>query len=103
MDRVSFLVPHRTASTPRVPRLFSASLHDNLLLGSPDDGALKRAVATAALEPDVAAMERGLDTSIGSRGVRLICSPAQPVAVGRSLVPQAQPSPADALSPAPDA
>src|SRR5260370_36731966 len=98
MDRVSFLVPHRTASTPRVPRLFSASLHDNLLLGSPDDGALKRAVATAALEPDVAAMERGLDTSIGSRGGRLSGGQAQRGAVARMLVREAELYVVDGLS-----
>src|SRR5207248_1592596 len=61
-DPTSFFGPPRTAYTPQVPRLFSASLRDNLLLGAPDDGVLKQAVATAALEPDIATMERRLDT-----------------------------------------
>jgi len=89
-DPASFFGPPRTAYTPQAPRLFSASLRDNLLLGAPDAGALKRAVATAALEPDIAAMERGLDTSIGSRGVRLSGGQAQRVAVARMLVRAAE-------------
>ncbi len=101
-DPASFFGPPRTAYTPQVPRLFSASLRDNLLLGSPDALALKRAVAAAALEPDVAAMERGLDTSIGSRGVRLSGGQAQRVAVARMLVREAELYVVDDLSSALD-
>ena len=88
-DSASFFGPPRTAYTPQVPRLFSASLRDNLLLGWPDGGALQRSVATAALESDVATMERGLATPIGSRGVRLSGGQAQRVAVARMLVREA--------------
>src|SRR5581483_4210991 len=75
---------------PQVPRLFSASLRDNLLLGSPNLDVLQRAVATAVLESDVATMDRGLDTWIGSRGVRLSGGQAQRVAVARMLVRDAE-------------
>jgi ATP-binding cassette subfamily B protein len=101
-DPASFFGPPRTAYTPQVPRLLSTSLRDNLLLGSPDSGALKRAVATAVLEPDVVAMERGLDTSIGSRGVRLSGGQAQRVAVARMLVREAELYVVDDLSSALD-
>ncbi|HLH74055.1 MAG TPA: ABC transporter ATP-binding protein [Chloroflexota bacterium] len=85
-DPASFFGPPRTAYTPQVPRLFSMSLRDNLLLGSPNAGALKGAVATAALELDIAVMERGLDTAIGSRGVRLSGGQVQRVALARMLI-----------------
>lgn len=101
-DPASFFGPPRTAYTPQVPRLFSASLRDNLLLGWPDRGALGRAVGTAVLEPDLAAMERGLDTSIGSRGVRLSGGQAQRVAVARMLVRDAELYVVDDLSSALD-
>jgi ATP-binding cassette subfamily B protein len=101
-DPSSFFGPPRTAYTPQVPRLFSASLRDNLLLGWLDGGALKRAVATAALQPDVGAMERGLDTAIGSRGVRLSGGQAQRVAVARMLVREAELYVVDDLSSALD-
>src|SRR5205085_5216041 len=38
-DASTFLVPPRCAYTPQVPRLFSESLRDNVLLGLPDDAA----------------------------------------------------------------
>jgi ATP-binding cassette, subfamily B, bacterial len=102
-DPASYFGPPRTAYTPQVPRLYSASLRDNLLLGLPDGEALPWAVATAALEPDVAAMERGLDTAIGSRGVRLSGGQAQRVAVARMLVRAAELYVVDDLSSALDA
>src|SRR5207249_2199755 len=36
-DPASFFVPPRGAYTPQVPRLFSQSLKDNVLLGLPED------------------------------------------------------------------
>jgi ATP-binding cassette subfamily B protein len=89
-DPASFFGPPRTAYTPQVPRLFSATLRENLLLGLLDNGALQHAVATAVLEPDVANMDRGIDTAIGSRGVRLSGGQAQRVAVARMLVRDAE-------------
>jgi ATP-binding cassette, subfamily B, bacterial len=101
-DPASFFGPPRTAYTPQVPRLFSATLRDNLLLGWPDGGALNRAVGTAVLEPDVATMERGLETAIGSRGIRLSGGQAQRVAVARMLVREAELYVVDDLSSALD-
>ncbi|HUX85569.1 MAG TPA: ABC transporter ATP-binding protein, partial [Chloroflexota bacterium] len=102
IDPSSFFGPPRTAYTPQVPRLFSATLRDNLLLGWSATGVLKQAVATAALEPDVATMERGLDTLIGSRGVRLSGGQVQRVAVARMLVREAELYVVDDLSSALD-
>ncbi|HEV7215849.1 MAG TPA: ABC transporter ATP-binding protein [Chloroflexota bacterium] len=101
-DPAAFFGPPRTAYTPQVPRLFSASLRDNLLLGAPDAEALPRALAIAALEPDLATMARGLDTAIGSRGVRLSGGQAQRVAVARMLVRTAELYVVDDLSSALD-
>ena len=67
-----FFVPPRCAYTPQVPRLFSETLRENIQLGHPAEGAaLAEAVHRVVLEPDVAALERGLDTLVGPRGVRL--------------------------------
>ena len=37
-DPRTFLVPPRCAYTPQVPRLFSDTLRDNIMMGLPDDG-----------------------------------------------------------------
>src|SRR5205823_9527924 len=69
------------------PRLFSETLRENLLLGQPADGpALAAAIHRAVLDPDVAALERGLDTRVGPRGVRLSGGQVQRAAAARMLV-----------------
>jgi ATP-binding cassette subfamily B protein len=86
-DPGTFLVPGRAAYAGQVPRLFSESLRENLLLGRPDDaGALENAVRLAAFEDDLAAMPEGLETTVGSRGVRLSGGQVQRATAARALV-----------------
>jgi ATP-binding cassette, subfamily B, bacterial len=86
-DPAAFLVPPRCAYVPQVPRLFSESLADNLLLGvSPAPGELAAAVRLAVLDEDLAAMPDGLATLVGARGVRLSGGQAQRAAVARAFV-----------------
>lgn len=83
-DPASFLVPPRTAYTPQVPHLFSETLADNVLLGV--DGDLDEAIRLAVLEDDLHDMPDGLDTLIGSRGVRLSGGQLQRTAAARMFV-----------------
>jgi ATP-binding cassette subfamily B protein len=69
-----------------VPRLFSDSVRGNVLLGLPEDGGLEAAVWSAALERDVPDFPQGLDTLVGSRGVRLSGGQVQRVAAARAFV-----------------
>jgi ATP-binding cassette subfamily B protein len=86
-DPAAFFVPPRAGLTPQVPRLFSDSLRDNLLLGLDPVGLdLAAAIRAAALEPDLAALERGLDTVVGPRGVKLSGGQVQRAAAARMLV-----------------
>ena len=71
-DAASFLVPPRCAYTPQVPRLFSDTVRDNILLGLPEDRVdLTAAIRKAVMEDDLETLENGLDTLIGPRGARL--------------------------------
>jgi len=82
-----FLVPPRAAYTAQVPRLFSETLRQNILLGLPDDpAAIAAAVYRAVLDRDVATLAAGLDTSVGTRGVMLSGGQAQRTAAARMLV-----------------
>jgi ABC-type multidrug transport system fused ATPase/permease subunit len=86
-DPSTFFVPPRSAFTPQVPHLCSTSLRENLLLGRADDEvALARAVRGAVLEDDVRALGRGLDTLVGSRGVKLSGGQVQRAAAARMFV-----------------
>src|SRR5439155_20190847 len=83
-DPASFFVPPQSAYTPQVPRLFSDTLQNNVLMGLPaDDLDVADALHLAVLEPDVAEMPAGLDTLVGSRGVRLSGGQIQRTAAAR--------------------
>jgi ATP-binding cassette subfamily B protein len=85
-DPTTFFVPPRSAYTAQVPRLFSDTLRDNLLLGLPEqDVDLAGALHLAVLEPDLAHMEHGLDTLVGAKGVRLSGGQVQRVAAARMV------------------
>lgn len=86
-DPSTFFTPPRSAYTGQVPRLFSETLRDNILLGLPQEqvdlpGAMHRAV----LERDLAAMSEGLETMVGARGVRLSGGQVQRSAAARMFV-----------------
>ena len=103
-DPGTFFVPPRSAYTPQVPRLFSETLRENLLLGRPDDpAALDAAIHAAVLEPDLATLERGLDTLVGPRGVKLSGGQVQRAAAARMFVRAAELLVLDDLSSALDA
>jgi len=85
-ERAAFMIPPRSAYVPQVPRLFSESLADNVLLGA-DPGAvdLDAALRTAVLGSDIDLMPDGLATRVGARGVRLSGGQVQRVAIARAL------------------
>lgn len=86
-DPAAFMVPPRVAYTGQVPRLFSDTLRQNILLGreaAPE--ALAAALHDAVLEPDIAMLDAGLATEVGTRGVRLSGGQIQRTAAARMLV-----------------
>jgi ATP-binding cassette subfamily B protein len=88
-DPASFFVPPCTSYTPQVPRLFSESLKENILMGlanNDGDKCLLQAIHSAVMEQDVAHLEEGMDTIIGPRGVKLSGGQAQRTAAARMFV-----------------
>jgi len=81
------MVPPRVAYTPQVPRLFSETLRQNILLGYPDvPSALDAATHGAVLEDDLRGLEAGLDTEVGTRGVKLSGGQIQRTAAARMVL-----------------
>lgn len=86
-DPASFFVPPRCGYVPQVPRLFSDSLEQNILLGLPaTEPEITRAIHQAVLDGDLARLEKGLATLVGPRGVRLSGGQVQRVAAARVFV-----------------
>ena len=86
-DPASFFVPPRCAYTPQVPRLFSDTLEDNILMGLPKDKVdLNASIHAAVMEQDLTQLEHGLNTVIGPRGIRLSGGQAQRTAAARMFI-----------------
>jgi ATP-binding cassette, subfamily B, bacterial len=86
-DAAAFFRPPRCAYTAQAPRLFSDPLRDNILLGLDERRVdLPAALHLSVLEPDLAQLERGLDTLVGPRGVRLSGGQVQRAAAARMFV-----------------
>jgi ATP-binding cassette subfamily B protein len=88
-DPGAFFVPPRAAYTGQVPRLFSETLRDNILMGLPPEAAgvdLDGAIHLAVMEKDLADLDHGLETKVGPRGVKLSGGQIQRTAAARMFV-----------------
>ena len=86
-----FLIPPRCAYTGQVPRLFSLSLRENILLGlEKTDADVEQATHMAVMERDLQDLEAGLDTQVGARGVKLSGGQMQRAAAARMFIREAE-------------
>jgi len=86
-DAAATFVPPTSAYTPQVPRLFSDSIAENIVLGlAAGDEALAEALREAVLEEDLAGMPEGLATRIGPRGLKLSGGQLQRTAAARMFL-----------------
>ncbi len=88
-----FFTPPHSAYTGQVPRLFSESLRDNILLGLPAEATASRlqtALHLSVMGRDLAELEDGLDTLVGPRGVKLSGGQIQRSAAARMFVREAE-------------
>jgi len=86
-DPATFFKAPRSAYAAQIPRLFSDTLRDNILMGVPEDQVdLQEAIWAAVMEDDVLEMSHGLDTVVGPRGIRLSGGQVQRAAAARMFV-----------------
>lgn len=82
-----FLIPPRCAYTAQVPRLFSNTLRNNILLGmNKGDEEIYTATKLAVMDRDLEELEDNLETMVGSRGVKLSGGQAQRSAAARMFI-----------------
>lgn len=84
-----FFVPPNSAYTPQLSHLFSDTVKDNILLNLDiEDIDFDGAIKSAVLENDIDQLENGIDTIIGTKGVKLSGGQQQRVAAARMFVRQ---------------
>ncbi len=79
----------RFVLVPQTPFLFGETIAENVGFGA-DKAEVERAVAAAALGPDLAAQPLGLQTVVGERGIVLSGGQRQRVALARGLLRPAE-------------
>ncbi|MBE7436626.1 MAG: ABC transporter ATP-binding protein [Anaerolineales bacterium] len=86
-DAGNFFVPPRVAYTAQVPRLFSNTLRNNILLGlNRSDDDIYKATKLAVMDRDLEILDDDLETMVGSRGVKLSGGQAQRTAAARMFI-----------------
>jgi len=82
-----FFIPPRCAYTAQVPRLFSNTLRNNILLGlQRTDAEIYKATKLAVMDRDLEQLDDNLETLVGARGVKLSGGQAQRSAAARMFV-----------------
>jgi ATP-binding cassette, subfamily B, bacterial len=82
-----FFVPPRCSYTAQVPRLFSNSLRNNILLGfDRTDQEIQRATSLAVMDRDLEQLDDNLETMVGARGVKLSGGQMQRAAAARMFI-----------------
>ncbi|MBN1579785.1 MAG: ABC transporter ATP-binding protein [Anaerolineae bacterium] len=86
-DPATFFVPPRSAYTSQIPLLFGESLKDNILMGLPEDKMdIGEAIRLSVMETDLAEFEHGLETVVGTKGVKISGGQRQRTAAARMFV-----------------
>jgi ATP-binding cassette, subfamily B, bacterial len=82
-----FLVPPRCSYTAQVPRLFSNTLRNNILLGlDRRDDDIYRSTKLAVMDRDLEELDDDLETMVGARGVKLSGGQMQRAAAARMFI-----------------
>ena len=82
-----YLVPPRCSYTAQVPRFFSNTLRNNILLGlNRTDDEVYKATQLAVMDRDLEELDDDLETMVGAHGVKLSGGQAQRTAAARMFI-----------------
>ncbi|MBL8091445.1 MAG: ABC transporter ATP-binding protein [Anaerolineales bacterium] len=86
-DASNFFIPPRCSYTAQVPRLFSNTLRNNILLGmNRSDDDIYKATKLAVMDRDLEQLDDNLETMVGARGVKLSGGQMQRTAAARMFI-----------------
>ena len=83
----NFFIPPRCSYTAQVPRLFSNTLRNNILLGmNKSDDEIYKSTRLAVMDRDLKQLDDNLETMVGARGVKLSGGQMQRTAAARMFI-----------------
>ncbi|MBL8100655.1 MAG: ABC transporter ATP-binding protein [Anaerolineales bacterium] len=86
-DASNFFIPPRCSYTAQVPRLFSNTLRNNILLGlNKSDDDIYKSAKLAVMDRDLEQLDDNLETMVGARGVKLSGGQMQRTAAARMFI-----------------
>ncbi|MBV6401564.1 MAG: putative multidrug resistance ABC transporter ATP-binding/permease protein YheI [Anaerolineales bacterium] len=86
-DAGNFFIQPRCSYTAQVPRLFSNTLRNNILLGmNKTDDEIYEATKLAVMDRDLEQLDDNLETMVGARGVKLSGGQMQRTAAARMFI-----------------
>lgn len=88
-DPATFFTPPHSSYTAQVPKLFSETLRENVLLGQEKEEEMRRSLELAVMGPDLDSLEHGLNTLVGTRGVKLSGGQVQRASAARMFTREA--------------
>lgn len=82
-----FLIPPRLAYSPQTPQFFSQTAEENILLGKDKDKVnIEKAIYLGVMEKDIEDLPNGINTAIGTNGVKLSGGQQQRLSAARMFV-----------------
>lgn len=86
-----FFIPPIVSYTSQIPKLFSDTVKNNILLGiDENDVDIDEIIYSAVLNQDINSLEKGIETTVGPKGVKLSGGQKQRLAVARMYARKSQ-------------
>lgn len=82
-----FLIPPRLAYSPQIPHFFSQTIEENILLGKDKSKVdMEKSIYLGVMETDIDNLPNGINTTIGTNGVKLSGGQQQRLSAARMFV-----------------
>lgn len=86
-----FFIPPMVSYTSQIPKLFSDTVKNNILLGiNEKDVDIDEIIYSAVLNQDIDSLKKGIETTVGPKGVKLSGGQKQRLAVARMYARKSQ-------------
>lgn len=81
------LIPPKVAYSPQIPHFFSTTVEENILMGiDSTKEEIEKSITLAVMEKDIEGLQNGMNTSIGTNGIKLSGGQQQRLSAARMFI-----------------